>query len=372
MRAALWHGNGRHVEVDDVNLPAPGPHEVVVDTTAVVACITDVIAFDNPPFPPGAHIPQIPGHGGVGIVSAVGSDVSRVRVGDTVLASANPWCGVCYACLRDRPDMCGELTFLGPEIELARTGSTVAHSYLGSYAEQMLTREIQVVPLTTGLSHQALAVLADGGAGGVGGAFNVAPVTAGASVAVVGCGMTGLAYLQSARVLGAETIIAIDPLAHRREIAEKFGATHTFDANDPDLVEKVKEVAGSYPALFGDKRGVEFAFEASGEATAMGTAMAITRPTGHVVLASVTKDFLTATLPISAFDAAMNGKQIHGCQWGQTNLLRDIPVWTRLLERGELDFDSMVSTTVGLDAIDGVLNQVADCEVVAAVVEPRR
>ena len=45
MRAALWHGNGRHVEVDDVNLPAPGPHEVVVDTTAVVACITDVIAF---------------------------------------------------------------------------------------------------------------------------------------------------------------------------------------------------------------------------------------------------------------------------------------------------------------------------------------
>lgn len=371
MRAALWNGEFNVVEVVEVQMRAPESREIVVDMTAVVLCITDVMGFQWPPFPGTSPLPHIPGHGGIGIVSAIGSDVSRVAVGDLVLVCANPWCGECYACVRDRPDQCGALNFGGPALEAADGRTVWPDSYLGSYASQVLTREIQAVPLRTSASKEALAILADGGGGGLGAAFNVAPITPGAVVGVLGCGMTGLSYIQAARFLGAEQIIAIDPLPHRRELAERLGATTTFDAGDPDVVEKVKEAAGAYPAQYGDKRGVEFAFEATGDAAATGVAVAITRPTGSTILAGVPRDLFASGLPGPVFDIAMNGKKVYGCQWGETNLVRDIPRWTKLIEDGHLDFDAMHSVTFGLDDINDMIPRIDRFEIVAGVLDPK-
>lgn len=371
-RAALWEGNGPHLEIGEITIAAPGPHEVIVDTTAVVTCVTDVMILRSDPVTQGAPVPQIPGHGGVGVISAIGSAVSRVKEGDFVLAAANAWCGECYACVRGRPDQCALIAFDGPLHAASGGRQAMIGSYMGSYADQFLTRDSQVVPLDPDISAGALAVLADGGAGGLGGAMLVAPVTRGASVAVFGCGMTGLSYLQGAALQGAETIIAVDPRPGRLAEAAKFGATHTLDAADPDLIEKVKEIAGGYWMRNKDGRGVEFAFEATGDARAMESAVAAVRPTGTAVLAGLPWDFTTATITIPAFDAAMNGKRIIGCQWGEANLLRDVPVWSRMIQRGDIDFDSMITRRYSLEEVNEAVSDVGSYQVVAALLEPRR
>ena len=96
----------------------------------------------------------IQGHGGVGVVEAVGPEVRRVQVGDRVCVSGTPQCGACYQCLRGRADMCQFLGRQGPDDLVAmadmRDGTPVyANSHIGGLAELMVTFEEWVVPVVT-------------------------------------------------------------------------------------------------------------------------------------------------------------------------------------------------------------------------------
>src|SRR5207244_7460017 len=99
---------------------------------------------------PGGGRAVIQGHGGVGVVEAVGSEVRRVKVGDRVCVSGTPQCGSCYQCLRGRSDMCQFLGRQGPNdlvpIADMRDGTAVyANSHIGGLAELMVTFEEWVV-----------------------------------------------------------------------------------------------------------------------------------------------------------------------------------------------------------------------------------
>lgn len=368
MRAAVWDGSVEGVQTLEVEVRPLGRTDVLVEITATAACITTVVSVANK-FPPDGPT-QIPGHGGVGVVREVGPDVRRVRVGDTVLLG-NPWCGVCYACAKGRADQCSELVFAGKTHTLADGRAVHAESNIGAYAEQAVVPEIQVAPLHTTAPHEALALLADSGGGALGAAFLVAPLRPGAIVGVVGCGVMGLSYVQAARMVGAERIIALDPRPDRRAAALLSGATDVLDSDDPDVVEKAKELAGGF-AGWGDRRGVEFAFEAAGDSRAVQTAFAITRPTGDIVLGGVPHDYQTASVTFSVVDLAMYGKRIHPCQWGETNLLRDMPRWARLIEDGRLPFDQLVGRTYGIEQANDALSDVGRYQVLSAVLTPGR
>ena len=195
----------------------------------------------------------IQGHGGVGIVEAVGPEVRRVQVGDRVCVSGTPQCGSCYQCLRGRSDMCQFLGRQGPDdlvpIADLRDGTPVyANSHIGGLAELMVTFEEWVVPIFTKADAAQLGMVCSCvSVAGLGATTSqvLALVEPGSTVAVVGCGPLGLSAIQGARISGASTIIAVEPIRMRRDVALKVGATHALDPNveGDKLVEKVRELS---------------------------------------------------------------------------------------------------------------------------------
>ena len=202
-----------------------------------------------------AQMPLIQGHGGVGVVEAVGPEVRRVQVGDRVCVSGTPQCGNCYQCLRGRADMCQFLGRQGPNdlvpIADMRDGTPVyASSHIGGLAELMVTFEEWIVPVFTKASAVELGMVCSCvSVAGLGTATSqtLAAVAPGAIAAIVGCGPLGLSAVQGARIAGASTIIAIDPVRARRDVALKVGATDVLDPNveGDKLVAKVREMSST-------------------------------------------------------------------------------------------------------------------------------
>jgi S-(hydroxymethyl)glutathione dehydrogenase/alcohol dehydrogenase len=355
--------------VEAVALREPGPREVLLKVTAANACVTDAIVLaPDVPSMFGNVAPQIFGHGAVGIIEAVGSHVTVTAPGDRVIASANPLCRTCHYCLRGRPDQCADIALHGPPNGRLEDGlEVVPNGNIGGYAEYAIVPDNQVTPIHTDVPDDQLALLADGIGGGLGAAFNVAPVLLGSDVAVFGCGATGLGYVQAARIARAKRIIAVDPHADRRDMAVELGATHTVDPGEGDVVEMVQaltdDVGGFIP------RGVDFAFEASANARGMEQAWAATRSAGHTVLASMPWK-LDDMVSLPSVPLAIFGKTLHSSQWGHINILRDLPRYIRLMESGEVSVGPLVSAHYGLDQLDAALAEVAAHKVYGAIMTP--
>jgi S-(hydroxymethyl)glutathione dehydrogenase/alcohol dehydrogenase len=369
MHAAVWRTRGEPMAVEEVTLREPGPREVLLKVAAANACVTDAIVL-APDVPEmfGNVAPQIFGHGAIGTIEAVGSHVTSIAPGDRVIASAQPWCGTCHYCVRDRPDQCADIVLHGPPNGRLPDGQDVVpNGNIGGYAEYAIVPANQITPVQTSVPDDELALLADGIGGGLGAAFNVAPIAIGSDVAVFGCGATGLGYVQAARIARAKRIIAVDPLAHRREMALELGATHAVDPAEGDVVEQVQgltdDVGGFIP------RGVDFAFEASANARGMEQAWHATRSAGHVILASMPWK-LDDMVSLPAVPAAIFGKTLHSSQWGHINLLRDLPRYIRLIESGEVRIAPLISGHFSLDQLDHVLGEVAAHRVYGAIMTP--
>ena len=267
--------SGPATTLQELTLRPISGRQVVVRTEAASLCYSNtgaVLGLRRQPNPNAANAPNpapppaqpapgnrignmhvVQGHGGVGIVEAVGSEVRRVRVGDRVCVSGTPQCGSCYQCLRGRSDMCQFLSKAGANdlvpIADMRDGTPVyMNSHIGGHGEKMVTFEEWVVPLFTDAPAVELGMVCSCvSVAGLGATTSeqIALVEPGSTVAVVGCGPLGLSAIQGARIAGASRIIAIEPIRVRRELAPKVGATHVLDPNveGMNLVNKVRELS---------------------------------------------------------------------------------------------------------------------------------
>ncbi len=367
MRAAIWWGPDQAQTVEKVEPRALGPGEVRVRILAANACVTDVI--DSKPRAWPAKSPQVRGHGAVALVEAIGDQVISAKPGDRVILSATSFCGACRFCLNGRPGQCVTIAARVPDgrSRLADGREVYCDANIGGFAEVATVDQNQVVPITSDVSDEELAFLSIAGAAGVGAATITAPVQRGSTVAVFGCGATGLSYLLGARLAGAERIIAVDPLPHRRELAVKIGATDAVDPAAADVAQQFREMT---PDLGGFQGwGVDYVYEASANAEAIGQAYSVTRSGGHVVLASVPWDFSSkATLP--AIWMGAGGKTIHSSQHGDISIYRDFPAFARLIERGELDFGPLITGRYTLDQINDCFADMEAYRTVGAIVTP--
>jgi S-(hydroxymethyl)glutathione dehydrogenase/alcohol dehydrogenase len=342
-----------------------------------------------PPAPRGPALALIQGHGGVGVVEAVGPEVRRVRVGDRVCVSGTPQCGACYQCLRGRADMCQFLGRQGPNdlVVMAdmRDGTPVyANSHIGGLAELMVTFEEWVVPVFTKASAADLGMVCSCvSVAGLGATTSqaLASVGPGATVAVVGCGPLGLSAVQGARISGASMIIAIDPVRARRDVAMKVGATHVLDPNveGDKLVERVRSMTnGPNNRLWAGGRdsggllggaGADFVVEAAGADTAPPKVEAGPDPTGILPLRQAYEmtapggDIVTTSLPRGTFSLpavmfTIGGRTHHAGQAGGASPMRDIPRFVQLLDSGQYDARALATTVVPIEGMLDAYEQV--------------
>jgi S-(hydroxymethyl)glutathione dehydrogenase / alcohol dehydrogenase len=338
------------------------------------------------PPPAAAGVPRlndmalIQGHGGVGVVEAVGPDVRRVQAGDRVCVSGTPQCGSCYQCLRGRADMCQFLGRQGAKdlVALAdmRDGTPVyANSHIGGLAELMVTFEEWVVPVFTSASAVDLGMVCSCVAvAGLGASTSqvLASIGPGATVAVVGCGPLGLSAVQGARISGASMIIAIDPVRARRDVARQVGATHVLDPNAEGdrLVERVRALtSGPNNRLWSGGRdsggllggaGADFVVEAAGADAVppkveagpdpagivpLRQAYEMTAAGGHIVTTSLPR----GTLSLPAVMFTIGGRTHHAGQAGGANPMRDIPRFVSLLDSGQYNARALATTVVPLE-----------------------
>lgn len=415
-RAWISRGNGRgRTTLQDVRLRPVTGRQVVVRTEACNLCYSNVGAvLGIQPAPPttGAATPVnagltgantndialIQGHGGVGVVEAVGPEVRRVQVGDRVCVSGTPQCGACYHCLRGRADVCQLLgrnlaSDLAPIADLRDGTPVYSNSHIGGLAELMITPEEWVVPVVTKANAVDLGmVLSCVSVAGLGATTSgtLAEVAPGSVVAVVGCGPLGLSAVQGARIAGASTIIAIDPIKVRRELAMKVGATHTLDPNveGDAIIERVRGLSngptnrawsggrdsggrrsGAGADLVVEAAGAEFVrpkLEASPDPTGilpMQQAYQMANAGGHVI----TTGLVRGTIALPAFLFAIGGITHSGGQAGGANPMRDIPRFVAMLDSGRYDAKALVTRVVPLQDMLGAYEEVAYRTTVTAI-----
>jgi len=334
------------LSIEEVELAAPGHGEVLVRIAAAGLCHSDlsVINGDRP-----RPMPMALGHEAAGVVEALGEGVTDLKRGDHVVMVFVPSCGHCLPCSEGRPALCepgavanGAGTLLSGARRLSRNGNPVNH-HLGcsAFAEYATVSRRSLVKIDPELPLNEAALFGCAVLTGVGAVVNTAQVRAGASTAVIGLGGVGLASVLGARAAGARHIVAIDLSEAKLELARSLGATHTFNAGNPDCMEQVREATGG---------GVEYAFELAGSVRALELAYRITRRGGTTVTAGLPPP--TATFALSPVNLVAEERTIKGSYLGTCVPSRDIPRYVDLYRQGKLPVNRLLSGTLKLDDIN--------------------
>ena len=359
MRAAVLVTPGSDLEVEQLEPIPPGPRDVVVAVGASGVCHTD-LSVRNGLFAAMVSGAMIGGHEGAGTVVEVGSQVSRVKPGDRVIASFRPACGACHSCVRDRSHLCDtQGAFLTTPRAHRSDGSTaIAMSGLGTFSELITCDEASVVRVETDLPDSHLALLGCGMTTGVGAALYTAGVEAGATTVVVGCGGVGQSVIQGAVVAGAARIIAVDPVESKRATALRLGATDAVDPADGPPEEQVRALTAG--------RGVDYAFDVVGAPEVVSSTYRMIGKGGMLVLVGYGP--MQAELRLPAFDLQAQEKTVKGCVAGSAQVRRDFQRFVDLIERGRLDTGSLVTQEIGLDGVNAAMNDMVEGKVIRSVI----
>ena len=219
MRAAVLHeiGQDKLEVLDDVEAVGFGPGKVRIRVRATGLCHSDLSAM-NGVLPQPA--PFVPGHEGAGEIVEVGDGVGHLKAGDRVVVCWLPACGVCPACKRGQTELCLAGFMNAGTPNFRRPGGDVfGFAGTGTFTEEVVVDAGCAVPIPDDVPFDIAALIGCGVTTGLGAALNTADVEAGSSVAVIGCGGVGISAIQGARLKGAAEIVAVDPVASRREAA---------------------------------------------------------------------------------------------------------------------------------------------------------
>jgi aryl-alcohol dehydrogenase len=334
--AALSTGAEAPFEIAEVELDEPRRDEVLIEMSAVGVCHSDLTM--KAVWPPEIS-PIVLGHEGAGIVMAVGDDVAGVRAGDHVLLSYRS-CGSCPECATGYPPYCrnfrslnGIGTRLDGSLTMTRNGSAVYGSYFGqsSFASHALAYQSNVVVVDDDIDLGLAAPLACGVQTGAGTVLNVLKPEPDASLVVFGAGAVGLSALMVAAAIGVRTIIAVDPVASRRQLAAELGATETLDPAAGDVSAAVHELTDG---------GAAFGIDTSAKGVVINQAIAALAPRGRLALLGI-------GIPDFAMDVKSViscGKTIRGVIEGEAVPQTFIPQLITLHRDGRLPLQKLIRT----------------------------
>jgi threonine dehydrogenase-like Zn-dependent dehydrogenase len=249
MKALCWHGKG-DVRVDSVPDPKiEDPRDAIVRITSTAICGSDLHLLDG--YQPTMEKGDILGHEPMGIVEEVGSSVKRLKKGDRVVVPFTISCGSCWYCERTEFSLCDTTN---PNRKLAREAmgqspaglfgfSHMLGGYAGGQAEYLRVPHADVGPfkIESDLPDEKVLFLSDIFPTGYMAAEN-AGIEKGDTVAIWGCGPVAQFAIQSAWMLGAGRVIAIDRVEERLEMARKHGRAETINFDEVKVYDRLMEM----------------------------------------------------------------------------------------------------------------------------------
>jgi L-iditol 2-dehydrogenase len=271
MRQVVVRAPGQ-IEILSTAIPTPRRGEVLVRTTVVGICGTDLHAVQGKhPF---IDLPYIPGHEATGVIDEVGPDVTEFTPGDRVLVEPNLVCGECQYCRSGRYNLCDRLVVLGCQTPGAMADAfTVPASRLHPIPDTLTDSQAALVEPLSSATH----------------AVRIAGDLTGSKVAILGGGSIGLLTLVAARAAGADAVIVTDLQADKLKRAVRLGAVAGLDPHQPDVVDRIKEMLGGRP---------DCTFDCVSNQSSIDQAIALAHKGGTVIVLGVAMGPVTIPLSI--------------------------------------------------------------------------
>jgi S-(hydroxymethyl)glutathione dehydrogenase/alcohol dehydrogenase len=357
MKAAVLREVRTPLQIEEVSISKPGPHEVLIRTAAAGVCHSD-LHFIEGSFP--HPLPAVLGHESAGIVEQVGSEVRTVKVGDHVITCLSAYCGHCEHCLTGHMSLCQSPDTRRDKTDQPRlaqpNGPMMQYLNLSSFAEQMLIHEHACVAVRKDMPLDRAALIGCGVLTGVCAVFHSAKVSPGETVAVVGCGGVGLAAINGAAIAGANRIIAIDMSPGKDNLAREFGATDFICAADTDAVKEVLELT---------KGGVDHAFEAVGLSKTAEQCFGMIKRGGTAYIIGMIALGQNITIPGAAF---LGEKKIQGSLMGSNHFPVDMPRLADMYVAGKLKLDQMISRRIKLEDVNSAFDEMKTGQIARSVI----
>jgi alcohol dehydrogenase len=328
--------------IEELQLDGPGPGELLVRVGAAGLCHSDLSVID------GSRprvMPMVLGHEAAGEVVDAGPQTPGFATGDHVVLAFVPSCGACAPCLSGRAALCepgAASNTAGSLLSGDRRWHEGLHHHLGvsAFADHIVVSANSAVKVDDDLPYEIAALFGCAVLTGVGAALNSAEVTPTDTVAVFGLGGVGLAALLGAVVAGASTVVAVDVVPEKLELARELGATHAVAAGE-SAVEEIREITGG---------GASKVIETVGNAAVLGEAYLATRRGGTTVTVGLPHPEQMLSIP--AVSLVAEERTLKGSYLGSCVPARDIPRFVELYKAGRLPVDRLLTDTLALDDIN--------------------
>ncbi|MFE3998250.1 NDMA-dependent alcohol dehydrogenase [Nocardioides sp. YIM B13467] len=347
-KAAVVYQTGKPIEIEELELDKPREGEVLIRYTYAGLCHSDVhIAHGDLE----ARLPMVLGHEGAGVIEEVGPGVTRVKPGDHVVCSFIPSCGTCRYCANGQQSICDmgatilEGSLPGQHFPISGPhGQYGAMCMLGTFSQYGVIHQSSCVKVDDDLPLDKAVLVGCGVPTGWGSAVNTAEVKPGQTVIVMGVGGIGVNAVQGAVLAGAKNVIAIDPLANKRQKAMEFGASHAF-ASTHEAMETITNLTRGQMADSAILTpGLLTSDIVAGGFNAVGKG-------GIIVLTGLNKmEEVNVQLPGSVL--TLYRKQIRGSVFGDCNPTTDIPRLLDLYRSGDLKLDELITRTYTLEQVN--------------------
>jgi threonine dehydrogenase-like Zn-dependent dehydrogenase len=383
MKAVCWEGV-KSVRVEDVPEPKiMNPRDAIVRITSTAICGSDLHLYDG--FIPSMEKGDVLGHEFMGEVVDVGGEVTNVNVGDRVVNPFPISCGACLQCRREMYSLCENSNpnaWMAEKLWGYSPAAIYGYSHmLGGYAggqsqyARVVYADVGLLKVPSELADEQVLFLSDILPTGYM-AAEQCEIEPGDVVAVWGCGPVGQFAIASAKLLGAERVIAIDSLPYRLRLArERAGADETIDFTKEDVVDRLKELTGGRGpdacidavGMEAHAPGIEGAYDTIKHLTHLQTdrpsalreAALACRPGGHLSIAGVYGGYVDK-VPMGAI---MNKSLT--IRTGQTHVQRYMRPLLERIQHGEIDPSFIITHTLPLaDAPEGYdvfRNRKEDC-----------
>lgn len=349
------YADSKPIVIEELELDAPGPDEVLVRIEAAGICHSDLSVVDGNRRRP---MPMLLGHEAAGRVAELGANVTDLEIGQRVVMAFLPRCGECANCSTDGRLPCipgsaanNDGTLLDGGMRLHDTDGEVYH-HLGvsGFASHAVINRRSMVPVDDDVPPEIAAVLGCAVLTGGGAVLNAGHPQEGDTVVVVGLGGVGMAALITAVSLGLGDVIGIDAVPEKLVRATELGASAVYTPQE------AMEANVKAPVVI----------EAAGHPRAFETAITLTAVGGTTVTVGLPAP--TAESTIKPLGLTAEARSIVGSYLGSAVPARDIPKYAQLWREGKLPVEALISSTIGLDRINEAMDELADGRAIRQVI----